>query len=83
MSCGEGCRCGSDPELLWLWCRLADTALIGSLAWELPYAAGVAQEKAKRQKERERQMPYGVVHVWNPKYDTNELVYETETDSQT
>ena len=26
--CGVGCRCGSDPELLWLWCRPAAVALI-------------------------------------------------------
>ena len=26
--CGVGRRCGSDPELLWLWRRLAATALI-------------------------------------------------------
>ena len=25
-----------DLALLWLWCRLAATALIGRLAWELP-----------------------------------------------
>ena len=31
-----------DPSLLWLWCRLAATALIGPLAWEPPYAMGVA-----------------------------------------
>ena len=31
-----------DPTLLWLWYRLAAVALILSLAWELPYAAGVA-----------------------------------------
>ena len=23
MICGVGCRCGSDPALLWLWCRAA------------------------------------------------------------
>ena len=28
---------GKDPELLWLWCRLAAAALIGPLAWEPPY----------------------------------------------
>ena len=38
MNCGVGCRGGSDPELLWLWCRLAAVALIWPLAWELPYA---------------------------------------------
>ena len=30
--------CSLDPMLLWLWCRLAATAPIQSLAWELPYA---------------------------------------------
>ena len=25
---GVGRRCGSDPRLLWLWCRLAAVALI-------------------------------------------------------
>ena len=35
--------------LLWLWHRPAATTLIGPLAWEPPYAAGVALEMAKRQ----------------------------------
>ena len=47
MSCGVGHRCGSDPRLLWLWCRPVATALIQPLAWEPPYAAGAALEKAK------------------------------------
>ena len=50
-SCGVGCRCFLDPMLLWLWHRLAATALIGPLAWEPPHAAGAAQEVAKRQKK--------------------------------
>ena len=37
-----------DPELLWLWCRLAATALIRPLAWELPYAADVALKRKKK-----------------------------------
>ena len=48
MSCGVGCRRGSDPTLLWLWCRLAATALIKPLAWEPPYASGAALEKTKK-----------------------------------
>ena len=52
MSCGVGCRRRSDPELLWLWCRPAATALIQPLAWEPPYAIGAAKEKAKRQKKK-------------------------------
>ena len=52
MSCGVGCRHGSDLALLWLWYRLAAIALIGPLAWEPPYAAGAALEKAKRQNKQ-------------------------------
>ena len=32
---------GSDPQLLWLWRGPMATALIGPLACEPPYAAGV------------------------------------------
>ena len=49
MSCGVGCRRGSDPALLWLWHRPAATAPIRPLAWERPYAREAALEKAKRQ----------------------------------
>ena len=37
MNCGVGCRCGSDPELLWLWFGPAAATLIRPLAWGLPY----------------------------------------------
>ena len=52
VSCSVGCRHGSDPALLWLWCRPAATAPIRAQAWEPPYAAGAAQEIAKRQKKK-------------------------------
>ena len=42
MSCFIGRRCGSDPELLWLWSRLAAVAPIKPLAREPPYAVGAA-----------------------------------------
>ena len=42
MSCGEGCRCGSDLVPLWLWCSTAAAAPTGPLTWELPYATCVA-----------------------------------------
>ena len=32
--------------------------------------------------ERERQIPYDITCMWNLKYDTNELISGTETDSQ-
>ena len=59
MSCGVGCRRGSDPALLWLWRRPVATAPIRPLAWEPPYAAGAAQEIAttttkKRQKTKKK-----------------------------
>ena len=49
MSCGVGCRRGSDPALQWLWRRLAAAALTRPLAWEPPYAVGAALRKTKRQ----------------------------------
>ena len=48
MSCGVGCRYVSDPELLWLWCRLVATAQIRPLAWKPPYAMGMALQKKKK-----------------------------------
>ena len=49
MSCGVGSRHGLDPALLWLWHWLAAAATIGPLAWEPPYAPGVAlKSKNKR-----------------------------------
>ena len=51
MSCGVGRRLGSDPTLLWFWCRLGAEAPTGPLAWELPYAAGAA---LKRQKDKNK-----------------------------
>ena len=32
---------------------------------------------------RGRQIPYDVTYMWNLKYDADELIYETETHSQT
>ena len=48
MSCGVGCKRGWDPALLWLWHRQATVAPIGPLAWEPPYAAGMALKTDKR-----------------------------------
>ena len=33
--------------------------------------------------DRERQIPYDIPYIWNWKYDTSEVIYETETDAQT
>ena len=61
-----GCRCSSDHALLWLWCRLVAAAPIGPLAWESPCAVGVAQEIAKRQKNKKQT---NKKNLWFPKED--------------
>ena len=38
--------------LLWLWCRPAAIPLIGPLAWEPPYAAGVGLKRLKKSKRK-------------------------------
>ena len=62
MSWGVGYRHGSDPALLWLCCRLAAIVLIRPLAWEPPYATGVALKSKTKKKEREKQY-YEIVTV--------------------
>ena len=52
VGCGMGGRCSLDPELLWLWCRLAASAPIKPLAREPPYAAGTALKKKKKKKKK-------------------------------
>ena len=54
MSCGVGCRRGSDPALLWR--RLVAIAPIRPLAWEPPYAVGATLEKTKRKKKERKKM---------------------------
>ena len=48
VSCGVGRGHGSDLVLLWLWYRLAASALIRPLAWEPPYARGAALKDQKK-----------------------------------
>ena len=53
MSCGVGCRHGSDPALLWLRCSMAATAPIRPLAWEAPCAMDAAlKDKTKQNKNK-------------------------------
>ena len=51
---GVGCRRDLDSELLWLWHRPASVAPIGPLAWEPPYATGVALKNKTKQKQKPR-----------------------------
>ena len=65
MSCGVGCRRGSDPMLLWLWCRPVATAQIQPLASEIPHDAGAAlkiqqnTEKGRKKKGRKEEWKEG------------------------
>jgi len=52
MSCGVGCRRGSDPTLLWLWSRLGATTPIRPLAWEPPYATGAVLKRKRKRKKK-------------------------------
>ena len=53
MSCGVGHRRGLDLALLWLWrTPAAATALSRPLAWEPPYAAGVALKRQQQQQQQ-------------------------------
>ena len=56
MSCAVDHRRSSDPALGLLWHRLAAAALIGPLAWELPYGIDVALNREKKK---------DVVHIDN------------------
>ena len=62
---GVGCRCSSDPELLWLWCRLTAVAPIWPLAWEPPYATGTALKKKKKR----------IKYVYPPHFHPHTLKY--------
>ena len=48
ISCGVDHRCSLDLPLLWLWHRLAAVAPVWPLAWEPPYATGVALKSQKK-----------------------------------
>ena len=60
MSYSVGHRRGSDPALLWLWCRQAAVALFGLLAWELKYVTDAA---LKRKKEKQSIQAFFVYYV--------------------
>ena len=52
MSYGVGHRRGSDLVLLWLWHKPVATAPTRPLAWEPPYASGVALKRQKDKKQK-------------------------------
>ena len=50
-----GRRGGLDLLLLWVWYRLTAAAQIRPLAWELPYASGVALKRRGRKKGKKEE----------------------------
>ena len=66
MSCSVGGRRGSDPELLWLWSRLAATAPVNPLDWEPPYVAGTAlkRQKKKLKLKLKRCLKHSLIFFW-------------------
>ena len=46
-NCGVDRRCGSDPVLLWLWCRPAVTSPVQPLAMGTP----IAEKKSRKRKK--------------------------------
>ena len=53
MTCGVSHRWGYDLVLLQLWHRLAAVAPTGPLAWEPPYAMGVALKKQTNKQKKQ------------------------------
>ena len=51
-SCGVGHRQGSDPMLLWLWCRPAAAALIPSLGISIFHGCCPKKKKKERKKRK-------------------------------
>ena len=63
--CGVGCRRGSDPALLWLWCGPAATTPIQPLAWEPPYASSEALKRQKQTNNSNKETPVpGAAPAW-------------------
>ena len=68
---------------------MADThnGMLLSLKKELKSAIcsniDVPRDYRTKLSKSERQISYDITYMWNLKYDTNELIYKTETDSQT
>ena len=69
-----GHRCGLDLALLRLWGRQAAAAPIRTLAWELPYAAGVALKRPK--KEGKRYEKHGLKHSPDTGYAESNTSHE-------
>ena len=52
VSCGVGCRRGSDLEFMWLWCRLVATAPIKTPSLGTSICRRYGPKKTKDKKEK-------------------------------
>ena len=52
-----------------------------NVIWSNMDGPGVYHTKWSKS-DRERQISYDITYMWDLKYDTNELIYKTEKDSQ-
>ena len=73
MSCGIGRSCGLDPELLWLWYRLAAAAPIQPLAWEPPYAMRAALNRPPPKKSESGNLKN--IMLCERRHKLNESIY--------
>ena len=67
MSCGVGCTCGSDPVLLWLWCRPVATAPIRLLAWEIHMPWEWPKKWQKDKKNINTHFKKKTINLYSPK----------------
>ena len=52
VSSGVGPRHSIDPEMLWLWCTLAATAVIQPMAFRTSRVVGAALKRPKKKKKK-------------------------------
>jgi len=62
VGCSVGCRCGSDPLLLWLWLRLVVTV---APIWPLARELSCAKSKALKGKKKKKKGRCGTYTQWN------------------
>ena len=68
VSCGVGCRHGSDPVLL--WSRPVAIASIQLLAWELSHAVGVTLKRPRKKKKKKLNIKPSLISVKGAKGST-------------
>ena len=81
-------KCPSTDEWIKMWYIYTNGILLShKIEWNNAIYSNMDGPRDYHTKwsksERGRQISYDITHMWNLKYDTHELVYKIETDSQT